>query len=90
MTNIDITYNAYIDDTERDKVTRYKCLGQTIAKDNGARCSDKNKGRIERSWKVQRNLTRQAPFHRSEKKDLQRLCFSTVEYGCQTWSLTTA
>ena len=34
MTNIDTTDNIQIDGTETDRVTNYKYLGQTIAKEN--------------------------------------------------------
>ena len=56
MTNIDTTDNIQINETEIEKMTNCKYLGQTIA--------------MECSWKVQRYLIGQAPSYESKKKGL--------------------
>ena len=72
MTNIDTTDNIQINRTDIEKVTNYKHLGQTLAMENRAKQEvfSQNKSRVECFWKIQRNLSGQAPSHESKKKCL--------------------
>ena len=61
MTNINTTDNMQINETEIDKVTNYKCLGQAITMKNKTRRFDQNKSRtksrIKAGWSVFGNYT---------------------------------
>ena len=66
LTNVDTTDNIQIDWTEIEKLAN-----DSNGKQNRARSFEKNKSRMECFWKVQRNRSRQTPFHESEMKSLQ-------------------
>ena len=93
-----------INRTETKKLADYKYLGRTVAmenrtrqrtnssngKQNKATSSNKNKSRMECFWKVQRNLSGQAPSDGSKRKVFNQCVLLVMTYGCQTWSLTKA
>ena len=65
MTNVDTTDNIQIDETKIE-VTNYSLkiwTNNNNGKQNKTRCFNKNKSRMEHFWKVQRNLSGQAPSH---------------------------
>ena len=92
MAYIDTTGNIQINGTEKEKVTNYKYLGQTIAMEN--RTKQEVSIRIKAGWSVfdkyrEIFLEMYLPMSLKRKVFSQRV-LPTMTYGCQTWSLTKA
>ena len=92
MTNIDTTDNIQINETEIEKVTNYKYLGQTIARET--RRQKEVPIRINSGWSVfgkYREIFLDRHLPTSQKRKVFNQCvLPAMTYGCQTWSLTKA
>ena len=92
MTNIDTTDNIQTNGAEIEKVTNYKYLGQTIAKENST--NQEVPIIMKAVWSVfgkhiEIFLDRHLPMSLKRKVFIQCV-LPAMTYGCKTWSLTIA
>ena len=88
----DTTENIQINETEIEKVTNYKFLGQKIAMENRAKQEVSIK--IKAGWSVSgkyREIFQDKHLPMSLKRKVFNQCvLPAMTYGCQTWSLAKA